>query len=97
MTKQIGEVDVSVTNIELTEGVSAGIRWRRLDPEFVPLFEEHHTREELRISVDDWYRLDPMERALKIAIKRIETAMKNIQAEAEIKKAKADAEKARKK
>jgi len=51
----------------------------------VPLFDEHAARLEYGYSVTDWYAMEPMERALVVAIRRIDNAMKNLQAEAEIK------------
>lgn len=43
--------------------------------------------------MDAWYELDPMERAMVIAIRRIGNAMTNLQMEAEMKAAKAKAKK----
>lgn len=43
--------------------------------------------------MDAWYALDPMERAIVVAIRRIGNAMTNLQMEAEIKAAKQKAKK----
>lgn len=88
MTKQIGEVDENITRIELDHGVSAGIRLGSLGPDMVPMFEEHIARLERGISLDAWYALPPMERAMVIAVRRLDNAMKNLQTEAEIKHSK---------
>lgn len=50
----------------------------------VPIFEEQSTRLERGFSIQSWLELDPIERAMIIAIRRIENSMKNLQAEAEI-------------
>lgn len=57
----------------------------------VPSFEEHIARLERGISVKDWYALEPTERAMVVAVRRLDNAMKNHQAEAEIKHAKRNA------
>lgn len=91
MTKRVGEVEESVTRIELDNAVSAGIRLGSLGDDMVPLFEEHAARLERGISMKDWYALEPLERAMVVAIRRLDNSMKNLQAEAEIRKAKRDA------
>jgi len=55
----------------------------------VPIFEEHMAREEKKLTMKEWYALEPMERAIIIAVRRISNAAKNHQAEAEIKANKA--------
>ena len=88
MTKQVGEVDESLTRIELDNGISAGIRLGSLGADMVPMFEEHSARLERNISIRDWYAMEPMERAMVVAIRRLDNAIKNHQEEAEIKAAK---------
>lgn len=97
MTKSNGELEVSVTKIELDYGVSAGINLRSLGQGMVPVFEEHEARTEADKSMDEWYAMSPMERAFIVAQRRIRIAMKNIQAEAEIKKSIQETNKIRKK
>lgn len=53
----------------------------------VPTFEEHIARVERNISISTWSEMDPMEKAIIIALRRIDNAMKNLQMEAEIKAA----------
>lgn len=84
VTKSIGYTDESVTKIELKSSVSAGIRWGSLGNEMVPIFEEQSTRLERGFSIQAWLDLDPMERAMIVAVRRIDNSMKNLQAEAEI-------------
>lgn len=69
--------------------MSAGIRWRSLGSDMVPIFEEHLARSEKKYTLEEWYALDPMDRAMIIAIRRIDNASKNHQAQAEIKASKA--------
>jgi hypothetical protein len=73
--------------VELEYGVSAGIRLRSLAEGLVPIFEEHMTRLERGISIEDWGKMDSTEKALVIASRRIAIAMKNLQSEAEIRSA----------
>lgn len=87
MTKPVGEVQESITRIELDNGISAGIHWRVLGPDLVPIFEEHEARLERNIGLKDWYAMDSMERAMVIAVRRLQIATKNQQTEAEIRAA----------
>ena len=89
VTKRIDGVEENITRIELEHGVSAGIRWRSIADDMIPIFEEHSARSEKGISMTDWYKMEPMERAMIVAIRRVENASKNLQAEAEIKANKA--------
>ena len=89
MTKRVGELQENITRVELEHGINAGIRWRTLGRDMVPIFEEHSAREEKGYSMKEWYALEPMERAIVIAVRRIDNAAKNHQAEAEIKASKA--------
>lgn len=84
MTKAVGYTDEYVTRIEPKHAVSTGIQWGSLGHELVPIFEEQSARLERGYSVQEWLDLDPTERALIVAIRRIDNSMKNIQAEAEI-------------
>lgn len=93
MTKRVNELDVNVTRVELSDTVSAGIRWNAFDNGMVPFFEEHTIRLENHYSVEAWYALPAMERAICIARKRIDIAIQNLQSEAEIKRAKQQAKK----
>lgn len=86
----------SVTRIEIENGVSAGIFLRRIADDMVPIYEEHITRLERNISIADWYDMPETERALVIALRRVENALKNHQADAEIRQAKREAAKTRK-
>lgn len=53
----------------------------------VPIFEEHAVRLERNYTLEQWADLDAMEKAIVIAVRRIDMAAKNLQIEAEIKKA----------
>lgn len=61
--------------------------WGAIGPDMVPIFEEQATRVEFRYTMQTWMALDPLEKAMNIAIRRVENAMKNIQADAEIRNA----------
>lgn len=88
VTKQIGDIRENVTRIEIDHAVSAGVMWGSLGSEMVPIFEEHTTRLERNYTLEQWYALDPMERAMAVAMRRIDIAGKNLQADAEIRDAK---------
>ena len=83
-----GRIHESVTKAELTQTVTTGIRWGALGIGMAPVFEETSARIEKSITLDGWAALDPMEKALIIAQRRIDTAIRNIQSEAEMRKAK---------
>lgn len=93
VTKQIGEVREPVTHVELDHAISAGITWGALGPDMVPIFEEHATRMENKYTLEAWYALPAMERALAVALRRIDMASKNLQSEAELRDAKRNAKK----
>lgn len=93
MTVHNGQHDVSVTQVELTHGISAGIRLRVQVPGMVPIDEEHEARLERGIGLETWSSIDVMEKALIIAIRRVRIAKQNLQAEAEIEKARRNANK----
>lgn len=73
-----------MTGVELEYGVSSGVHLRSLSAGLVSLYEEHITRLERGISIEDWGKMDSTEKALVIAARRITIAMKNLQSEAEI-------------
>lgn len=74
----------------MENGVSAGINMGTLNSELVPPYQEHQARLWKSISMETWYdKMEPMERAFVVAMWRIGVAMKNLQAEAEIRHAKA--------
>lgn len=93
-TRSQGEIDQPVTQIELDHGVNVGVRLRTFFGEgMVPIFEEQSARLEAGIRVEEWSRMDRMEKALIVAHRRIRIAMQNLQAEAEIKKAESESKK----
>ena len=87
VTKQVGYVPENITKIELENATSAGVRWGALDSDMVPIFEEQLARLEKNYKMQEWYELDAMQRAMVIAVRRVDIATKNHQTEAEIKKA----------
>lgn len=91
VTKSSGELRYSVTKFESEFSISAGVMWGSLGDGFVPIFEEHAARLERNYTLEAWYELDSMERAMVVAMRRIDIATKNLQSDAEIRKAKADA------
>lgn len=93
VTKQAGELRETVTKFELDNAISSGVTWGSLGSDMVPLFEEHSTRMERNYTLDQWYALDPMERAMAVAHRRLDIASKNLQVEAEIRDSKRKAKK----
>lgn len=91
MTKLVGEVDENISRIELEHGVSSGIRLGSLAPDMVPLFDEHSARMASNKDMKEWYGMDRMERAMLVAVWRIDRSIKNHQAEAEIAQARRNA------
>jgi len=71
-----------VTEIELDHAVSSGAEMRALGPGMVPVFEEHTARLERDIRLEEWETMDPLEKALIIAQRRIGISLENLQAEA---------------
>jgi len=83
VVKRVGEVEENITKVELGESISAGIKLGAIGEGMVPIFEEHSARLERGYSLEQWYALAPMERAIVIAVRRIDVATKNHQQEAE--------------
>lgn len=93
----IGSIAVDVTTIEPDKPISTGIRWRRIAAILVPQFEEHSARLERGISLRQWYdEMDEMERAIVIAVRRLQTASDNIVTEAQTAAAKKDMKRGKK-
>lgn len=67
--------------------MSAGIGLRSLGEGAVPIQEEHEARLERGIGISAWMEMDPMEKALLIATRRVRFAMDNLNAEAQVKQA----------
>lgn len=84
-TKRIDGIEISVSQIELEHGVSAGVRLRSYSTGLVPLYEEHETRLERGIGLEAWSEMEEMEKALIIAARRVRIAIHNLQEEAQIK------------
>lgn len=62
--------------------------WGSIGPGMVPVFEEHSARLERNYRIEEWYAMDPLERAMIVAVRRIDIAAKNHQTEAEIQESK---------
>ena len=90
-----GENNVSVTEVDLDHGVSAGIRLRSIGNGMIPIFEEHTARIDSRLSLEEWDKLPYMERAMIIATHRVKNAISNLQQEAEIRESERKANKGR--
>lgn len=86
MTKNLGEIDVSITKIELNHGISTGIWLGSLFGGIIPVYEEHLARLERGIKLNEWSEMDVDEKAMIVAIRRLNRSMENLQAEAEIAK-----------
>lgn len=81
-------IQIPITQIEVDNGVSAGVQLKALGPGMVPIHEEHEARLGRGIGLEDWMNMDVFEKALVIANRRVRIAQGNLQADAEIKDAK---------
>jgi len=77
----------SVTKAQLDNGPATGLQWGSLGVGMVPIFEEHAARLDRNMTLEQWGALDPMERALLVAQKRIDYAIRAVQEEAAARKA----------
>jgi hypothetical protein len=91
VTKRVGEVERNISDIEPENPISTGVMWRSYGNGLVPIYEEHSARLSKNIGIDVWMAMTGLERAFIIATRRIEMAIENQRAEAEIRKSKADA------
>lgn len=83
-SKRVGNIDRSVTLIELDYAVQSGVQLKSMGMGMVPLVEEHEARLERGIGLDAWLTMPLYEKAMIIALRRIKIAMQNLQTEAEI-------------
>lgn len=58
--------------------------WGSIGPGMVPIFEEQIARIESKFTMLEWSKLDRIEKAMIIAVRRVDTASKNLQMEAEM-------------
>lgn len=82
---------IPITQVEIENSVSAGIQLNVYCPGVVPFYEEHEARLERGIGLSAWAEMDPLEKALVIAMRRSRIAQQNLQADAEIRNAKRNA------
>jgi hypothetical protein len=64
--------------------VSAGISLRSISQNTIPIFEEHMARLRSENSVEHWMEMSQTEKAMIVALYRIDNAMHGHQSEAEI-------------
>lgn len=76
--------NTNVTEVELEHGISAGIRLRSLGNRMIPVFEEQQARLSNHFSLKEWDEIQHMEKAMIVAVMRVDNAIKNLQSEAEI-------------
>lgn len=88
MTVKQDELTRSVTEIELDHGVSAGIGLRSFGNGMISVFEVQNVRVQNKLSLDEWDDIPYMERVILVAVNRINRAMSNLQAEAELRSTK---------
>lgn len=81
--------------MELENAVNAGISWRLLSVGLVSPFEEHLARLERNLTMREWYGMSETERAMIVAVRRVEKASEGHQTDAEIRKMKAESKKGR--
>lgn len=89
MIKKIDEdLVVNVTQIEPENSLHTGVLWGKIDADMVPIFEEQSVRIKHGYSVQQWAEEDPMEKAMIVAVERIDLAMESIRNDAEARKLK---------
>ena len=86
-------IEILITEIEPENAISSGVLYKSTLPGMVSPQEEHTARLERGLRLAEWLEMDVYERALLIANRRIRMAEHNLQADAEIRKAKRDAAK----
>lgn len=80
-------IEQPITQIEPENGVSSGVQYKSYLPGLVSPLEEHSARLERGIRLPIWQRMPMEEKALLIAHRRVRRAEQNLQADAEIRKA----------
>jgi len=88
VTVKQDELTRNVTEIELDHGVSAGIGLRSFGNGMISVFEVQNVRVQNKLSLDEWDEIPYMERVILVAVNRINRAMSNLQAEAELRSTK---------
>ena len=88
MTVKQDELTRNVTEIELDHGVSAGIGLRSFGNGMISVFEVQNVRIQNKMSLSEWDDIPYMERVILVAVNRINRAISNLQAEAELRSTK---------
>lgn len=94
-TRNEGEEEQPITEIELDHGISAGIILRSMGTGLIPIYEEHAARLERGIDLQTWAQMDVTEKALLVAVRRVRIAERNLQSEAEIAKSEREMKRAK--
>ena len=85
VSKEIRGISYNILEVELENGIYAGIQMRLSANGLVPFYEEHDARITAGYTEKEWRALSRWERAVEVAHMRIKSAVKNHQAEAESK------------
>ena len=72
-----------MTQIETSSGVNTGVRLHSLIPGMVPPYEEALARRASGYKAREWLELEPFERAVEVALYRIDKKIEAISADAE--------------
>jgi len=92
VSKKIGKTYRPLLSVVPEGKTDAGIRFASHAIGLVPQFEVEAARIKANIRLDEWYRLDRMERALIIAHARLERAIDNHSTAAQTETAKREAD-----
>lgn len=84
MIRKQGNAEILATHVELEHEVSAGLWQNTVIPGTIPLIEEHTARLERGIDLETWGKMNSDEKALLVAVRRVNIAIHNLQQEAEI-------------
>jgi hypothetical protein len=77
-----------VTRVEIDNAISAGIHLRQFGLDTIPVYEEHIARLERGIRLSEWATMPEDEKALVVALRRVQKSIENIQNDTEIRQAK---------
>jgi hypothetical protein len=69
--------------VELEDPVYSGVKLKSLIEGMVPVYEEQAARAQRGISMETWAAMPLHEKAMIVALRRIEIAMANLHSEAE--------------
>ncbi len=84
---------INLVELELRNQINIGLGFIQLIPGNVTFFEEHMIRQSIGYTIEEWDRLDRLDKAFEVAVYRLKKTIDNHFADEEIQRSKRNARK----